>query len=83
MTRPYGWQKYGLPLEVPPLVEPLCSRCGKPRDKAGQRYCKSCHAAYMRTWRKNCPRQSKAYLGRVGPMFHMKQFIHSLWELRG
>lgn len=28
----------------------LCP-CGKPRDRKGQRYCKTCHAAYMRDWR--------------------------------
>lgn len=25
-----------------------CSRCGGPRDKPGQRYCKACHADYCR-----------------------------------
>jgi hypothetical protein len=28
-----------------------CSRCGRPRDLASQRYCKECRAAYMRDWR--------------------------------
>jgi hypothetical protein len=28
-----------------------CSRCSKPRDRKGQRYCSICHAAYMREWR--------------------------------
>lgn len=28
-----------------------CSRCGNPRDRKGQRYCRSCHAAYAREWR--------------------------------
>jgi hypothetical protein len=27
-----------------------CSRCGKPRDREGQRYCIACHAAYMRDY---------------------------------
>lgn len=34
--------------ELPPLP---CSVCGEPRDRANQRYCRSCHAAYMRRWR--------------------------------
>jgi RNA polymerase subunit RPABC4/transcription elongation factor Spt4 len=25
-----------------------CSRCGRPRDKKGQRYCRLCHAQYCR-----------------------------------
>ena len=25
-----------------------CSSCGKPRDRKGQRYCRACHAAYVR-----------------------------------
>ena len=25
-----------------------CSKCGQERDKPGQRYCRSCHAEYMR-----------------------------------
>jgi hypothetical protein len=25
-----------------------CSRCGGPQDRQGQRYCRACHAAYMR-----------------------------------
>jgi hypothetical protein len=28
-----------------------CSKCGAPRRKPGQRYCRACHAAYMRDWR--------------------------------
>lgn len=32
-------------------VVPLCSRCRKPRDRQGQRYCAACHADYMRAWR--------------------------------
>jgi hypothetical protein len=32
------------------LKIPRCSRCKKPRDRNG-RYCKRCHAAYMRVWR--------------------------------
>lgn len=29
----------------------MCSRCGEPHERAGQRYCSSCHAATMRAWR--------------------------------
>jgi hypothetical protein len=25
-----------------------CSKCAKPRDRENQRYCKACHAGYMR-----------------------------------
>lgn len=28
-----------------------CSRCGSPRDRPGQRYCRACHNAYQRAWR--------------------------------
>lgn len=28
-----------------------CSHCSGPLDRNGQRYCKACHAAYMRAWR--------------------------------
>jgi len=30
-----------------------CAKCGDPVDRAGnQYYCKKCHAAYMKEWRK-------------------------------
>lgn len=32
-----------------------CSRCGQPHTRTGQRYCRDCHAAYMREWRKTHP----------------------------
>lgn len=32
--------------------EKQCSCCGEPIDKPNSRYCKKCHAAYMRDWRK-------------------------------
>jgi hypothetical protein len=32
-----------------------CSRCGKSNDRKRQRYCRSCHAAYQRQWRKTHP----------------------------
>lgn len=28
-----------------------CSRCGKPQDRKGQRYCRLCHNAYQRETR--------------------------------
>jgi len=28
-----------------------CSRCDKPRNRRGQRYCRACHAAYQRKHR--------------------------------
>lgn len=28
-----------------------CSKCGKPRDRPGQRYCRECHNEYVRAWR--------------------------------
>lgn len=33
----------------------LCSRCKLQNDWEGQRYCKKCHAAYMREWRQSHP----------------------------
>jgi len=38
------------------LPEPLrpCSKCGQPRDRIGQRYCRGCHAANMRATRPKC-----------------------------
>jgi len=33
----------------------MCSRCHKPHERRGQQYCKPCHAAYMREWRKTHP----------------------------
>ena len=29
----------------------FCSKCGGVMAQMGQRYCKACHAAYMREWR--------------------------------
>jgi len=29
------------------MKQAKCSRCDKPRDRKGQRYCSSCHARYM------------------------------------
>jgi hypothetical protein len=33
----------------------ICSRCKGPRDRGAQRYCKACHAAYVREWKKTHP----------------------------
>ena len=33
----------------------ICSRCGKEHFRSKQRYCKDCHATYMRDWRKLHP----------------------------
>ena len=32
-------------------IKPTCAKCGEPRDKAGQAYCRRCHATYMRNRR--------------------------------
>lgn len=42
------------------LIAPLmvCSRCRGANDRPGQRYCRSCHAAYMRVWNRTHPRTS-------------------------
>ena len=38
----------------------LCSSCKiRPHARAGQRYCRECHAAYMREWRKTHPPSPK------------------------
>lgn len=36
-----------------------CSKCGNPLDRNG-RYCKACHAAYMRAWRPDHPLRGDA-----------------------
>lgn len=28
-----------------------CSKCGGVRNRPGQQFCRTCHAAYMRAWR--------------------------------
>lgn len=33
----------------------VCSSCGEPHARDGQRYCVKCHDAYMRNWRKDHP----------------------------
>jgi hypothetical protein len=39
------------PRRVKTGVSTLCSKCGGPRDRAEQAYCRSCHAAYARAHR--------------------------------
>lgn len=36
----------------PPLAERLCAKCNANPRKKGQRWCKRCHAEYMRAWAK-------------------------------
>lgn len=33
------------------MASTTCSRCRGPRDRPLQKYCRPCHAAYMREWR--------------------------------
>ena len=33
----------------------LCGKCGESNDRLPQRYCRLCHAAYTREWRKSHP----------------------------
>lgn len=42
-----------------------CSRCRQPMDREGQRYCRRCHAAYQRAWRRRGPRRRVVYVLRV------------------
>ena len=37
----------------------ICSRCGGYRDKPGHRWCRKCHATYMREWRKKQAQELK------------------------
>ncbi len=30
-----------------------CSKCRRPRNRPGQRYCQSCHTKYIKAWRIN------------------------------
>ena len=34
------------------MEQPKLCKCGKPKDRPGQAYCRSCHAAYQRAHRK-------------------------------
>ncbi len=33
----------------------ICNKCGERERKPGQRWCRECHAAYMRAWRQTHP----------------------------
>ena len=49
---PLAWTPAdGSLIVVPAPHKRTCSKCGGPKDKPGQRYCKRCHAEYMRAWR--------------------------------
>jgi len=49
---PLAWTPAdGSLIVVPTTHKHTCSKCGGPKDKPGQRYCKRCHAEYMRGWR--------------------------------
>jgi len=37
------------------IAPPMCARCGGPRDRPSSTYCRGCHAANMREWRKLHP----------------------------
>jgi hypothetical protein len=50
------WDRLAEKMNVPRPT--ICSGCQKPNHRVGQRYCHSCHAAYMREQRKKpraCP----------------------------
>ena len=52
LCEPCHARKHGRrPARVPYRDERPCPRCGGHRDKPEQRYCRACHAAYMRQWR--------------------------------
>lgn len=34
------------------MIQLLCSKCGLENNRQNQRYCLTCHNAYMREWRK-------------------------------
>lgn len=38
----------------------LCSGCGHPNDRPGQRYCLVCHAIYQREWKRQRTRKYRA-----------------------
>lgn len=45
-------------IHVKPVKQ--CSRCDESPAKRGQRYCRSCHADYMRVWRARQPPSPRA-----------------------
>lgn len=38
----------------------ICSKCGTTHRRVGQKYCRDCHAGYMRDWRKTHPLSPEA-----------------------
>lgn len=38
----------------------ICSKCQQPHERSGQRYCKACHAIYMRSYRISHPPSPEA-----------------------
>jgi hypothetical protein len=67
---------YPVPHETVSVVmrKETCSKCGSPRDRPDQRYCRACHAAYVRAHGKprtdenrrkdRCRSYARAYLKR-------------------
>ena len=43
-----------------PLGSRICSKCGGKRDLPLKRYCRECHNAYMREWRKTHPLEGES-----------------------
>lgn len=41
------------------LYNLICSNCGAPHEREGQRYCAACHAGYQARYRKNQTRQRR------------------------
>lgn len=46
-----------------PMDVPICSRCGKPNDRAPHRYCRQCRADYQRDYRARVPRETNVLRG--------------------
>jgi hypothetical protein len=45
-----------------------CSECAADNDRAPQRYCSTCHAAYQRRWRKQRTEELRALRAAAGRM---------------
>lgn len=51
--------------------QPICSKCHAPRERGSQRYCRECHATYMRKWRLSVrARRLHAIVERVSRVSH-------------
>lgn len=44
---------------VPKRKARQCSLCHGPHNRPGQRYCRRCHAEYMRAWRAAQPKPTR------------------------